>query len=120
MGMNHVLKPQEETLGYYFQSGTCLVALETHDLLRILRSVVCKWPVFNITLMTLKIATQNTRLMGYFPIVLMKLFELHMFKLDLNTHQFETSVGCISAGQSYLCYIFYEIAYYDFIDYILE
>ena len=35
-------------------------------------------------------------------------------------HQFETSVGCISAGQSYLCYIFYEIAYYDFIDYILE
>ena len=27
---------------------------------------------------------------------------------------------CISAGQSYLCYIFYEIAYYDFIDYILE
>ena len=27
---------------------------------------------------------------------------------------------CISAGQSYLCYIFYEIAYYDFKDYILE
>ena len=28
---------------------------------------------------------------------------------------------CISAGQSYLCYIFLnEIAYYDFIDYILE
>ena len=27
---------------------------------------------------------------------------------------------CISAGQSYLCYIFYEIAYYDFIVYILE
>ena len=26
----------------------------------------------------------------------------------------------ISAGQSYLCFIFYEIAYYDFIDYILE
>ena len=36
-------------------------------------------------------------------------------------HQFETSVECISAGQSYLCYIFFnEIAYYDFIDYILE
>ena len=35
-------------------------------------------------------------------------------------HQFETSVECICAGQSYLCYIFYEIAYYDFIDYILE
>ena len=27
---------------------------------------------------------------------------------------------CIPAGQGYLCYIFYEIAYYDFIDYILE
>ena len=27
---------------------------------------------------------------------------------------------CISAGQSYLCYIFYEIAYNDFTDYILE
>ena len=35
-------------------------------------------------------------------------------------HKFETSVECISAGQSYLCYIFYEIAYYDFIDNILE
>ena len=27
---------------------------------------------------------------------------------------------CISAGQSYLYYILYEIAYYDFIDYILD
>ena len=27
---------------------------------------------------------------------------------------------CISAGQSYLFFIFYENAYYDFIDYILE
>ena len=35
-------------------------------------------------------------------------------------HRFEISVECISAGQSYLFYIFYEIAYYDFIDYILE
>ena len=59
----------------------------------------------NVTLLTLKIAIQNTRLMGYFPIVLMKLFELYMFELDYK-HQFETSVGCISAGQSYLCYIF--------------
>ena len=39
----------------------------------------------NVTLLTLKIATQNTRLIGYFPIVLMKLFELYMFELDLNT-----------------------------------
>ena len=62
------------------------MALETHDLLRFLRSVVCKWLVMNVTLLTLKIATQNTRLMGYFPKVLMKLFELYMFELDLNTN----------------------------------
>ena len=62
------------------------MALEIHDLLRFLWSVVCKWPVMNVTLLTLKIATQNTRLMGYFPIVFMKLFELYMFKLDLNTN----------------------------------
>ena len=62
------------------------MALETHDLLRFLRSVACKWPVNNVTLLTLKIATQITRLMGYFPIVFMKLFELYMFELDLNTN----------------------------------
>ena len=52
------------------------MALEIHDLVRFLWSVVCKWPVINVTLLTLKIAAQNTRLMGYIPIVLMKLFEL--------------------------------------------
>ena len=62
------------------------MALETHNLLRFLGSVVCKWPVINVTLLSFKIATQNTRLMGYFPIVLMKLFELYMFELDLNTN----------------------------------
>ena len=62
------------------------MALETHDLLRFLWSVVCIWPVINVTLLTLKIATKNTRLMGYFPIVLMKLVELYMFDLDLNTN----------------------------------
>ena len=62
------------------------MALETNDLLRFLWSVVCKWPVINVTLLTLKIVTQNTRLMEYFPIVLMKLFELYMFELDLNTN----------------------------------
>ena len=60
------------------------MAIETHDFLSFLRSVVCKWPVINVTLLTLKMATQNTRLMGYFPIVLMKLFELYMLELDLN------------------------------------
>ena len=62
------------------------MALETNDLLRFLWSVVCKWPVINVTLLTLKIATQNTRPMGYLPIVLMKLFELYMFEPDLNTN----------------------------------
>ena len=62
------------------------MVLETHDLLRFLRSVVCKWPVINVTLLTLNIATHNTRLMGYFQIVLMKLFELYIFELDLNTN----------------------------------
>ena len=84
MRMNHVPLPQEETLCFFFQSGTCLVALETHDLLRFLRAVVCKWPVINVTLLTLNIATQNTRLMGFFLIVLMKLFELYIFELGLN------------------------------------
>ena len=62
------------------------MALEIHNLLRFLRSVVCRWPVINVTLLTLKIATQNTRLMGYFLIVLMNLFELYMLELDLNTN----------------------------------
>ena len=62
------------------------MALDTHDLLRFLWSVVGKWPVIYVTLLTLKIATQNTRLMGYFLIVLMKLSELYMFELDLNTN----------------------------------
>ena len=61
------------------------MALKTHALLRVLWSVVCKWPVINVTLLTLKIAAQNTRLMGYFPTVLMKLFEFYMFELDLTT-----------------------------------
>ena len=62
------------------------MALETHDLLRFLRSIVCKWPVINVPVLTSKIATQNTRLIIYFLIVLMKLFELYMFELDLNTN----------------------------------
>ena len=47
--------PQEEKLGYYFQLGTCLGALETHVLLSFLWSAFCKWPVINVTLLILKI-----------------------------------------------------------------
>ena len=53
-------------------------------LLSFLWSVVCKRPVINVTLITLKIPTKKTRPIGYFPIVLMKLFELYTFQLDTN------------------------------------
>ena len=50
-----VAPPRKEKLGYYFQLGTCLGALETHALLIFLWSAFCKWPVINVTLLTLKI-----------------------------------------------------------------
>ena len=95
------------------------MALETHDLLRFLRSVVCKWPVINVTLLTLNLATQNTRLMGYFLTILMKFFELYMFELDLNTNLRHLWSVFLLVRITYVTF-FYEIAYYDFIDYILE
>ena len=107
--MNHVPQPQEEKLGYYFQSETCPGALETHAFLRFHRSVVCKRPVINVTLMTLKIQTKKTRPIGYFQIVLMKLFDLYTFQLDIHINC--KHLCCVLfALQSYLCYIFYEIA----------
>ena len=66
--MNHVPQPQEENLGNYFQLETCPGALETHVFLSFLRSVICKRPVINVTLITLKIPTKKTRPIGYFPI----------------------------------------------------
>ena len=91
------------------------MALETHDLLRCLWSVVCKWPVINVTLLTLKIATQITRLMGYFPIELIKLFELYMFKPVLNTNLRNLWSVFLLVRVTYVTF-FYEIAYFDFID----
>ena len=88
-------------------------ALESHDLLRFLLSVVCKWPIINVTLLTLNIATQNTRLMGYFLIVLMKLFELYMFELDLNTYLRHMWSLFLLVRVTYVTF-FYEIAYYDY------
>ena len=85
------------------------MALETHDILRLLRSVVCKWPVINVTLLTLKIATQNTRLMGYFLIVFMKLFELYMFELDLNNNLRHLWSAFLLVRVTYVTF-FYEIA----------
>ena len=51
--------PQEEKVGYYFQSGTCLGASETHVLLSFLWSIFCKWPVINVTPQTWKIAVHK-------------------------------------------------------------
>ena len=70
-----LLHPQKEKVGYYFQSGTCLGALETHVLLSFLWSTFCKWPVINVTNIENK-STQNTRLKIYFIIVSMNLFEV--------------------------------------------
>ena len=67
----------------------------------------------------LKIATQNTRLMGYFSIVFMKLFELYMFELDLSTNLRHLWSVFLLVRVTYVTF-FNEIAYYDFIDYILE
>ena len=52
--------------------------------LSFLQTVVCKWHVINVILITFKIQTKRTRLIGYVPIVLMQLFELYTFQLDIN------------------------------------
>ena len=56
--MSHVSQPQEEKLGYYFQSGTCLGAIETHVFVSFLWLVFCKRTVINVTLI-LKIAVRK-------------------------------------------------------------
>ena len=91
---------QEENLGYYFQSETCPGALETHIFRSFLWSVVCKRPVINVTLITLKYQQKNT------------------FQLDININY--KHVICTSALQSYLCYIFYEIADNNLKDWISD
>ena len=57
--MNHVPQQQEEKLGYYLQSGTCLGVFETHVILCFFGHFFCKWPVINVTLLTLKIAVHK-------------------------------------------------------------
>ena len=54
-----LLHPQEEKVGYYFQTVTCLGASETHALLSFLWSIYFKWPVINVTPQTLKIAVHK-------------------------------------------------------------
>ena len=63
--MNLAPQPQEEKLGYYFQPGTCLEAIETNVLVSFLWLVFFKWTVINVTLiLKKKNSTQNTRLVG--------------------------------------------------------
>ena len=66
-----------------------------------------------------KNSNTNTRLMGYFPIVFMKLFKLYMFELDLNTNLRHLWSVFLLVRVTYVTF-FYEIAYFDFIDYILD
>ena len=82
--MNHVPKPQEEKLGYYLQSGTCLGVFETNVLLCFLCSFFCKWPVINVTLLTLKMAFH--KIQDYYDIlkVSMQFLELYTFEQVIN------------------------------------
>ena len=57
--------PQEEKVGYYFQSGTCLGASETHVLLSFLWSIFCKWPVITVTPPIMKIAVHKIQYYKY-------------------------------------------------------
>ena len=66
-----ILHPQEEKLGYYFQSGTCFGTLETHILLSFgyyfqsgtcfgaLETHITLRSVTNINLLTLKLAVHK-------------------------------------------------------------
>ena len=75
--------PRKKSLVTIFSQRHVLGALETHVFLSFLWSVVCKRPVINDTLITLKIPSKKTRPIGYFPMVLMKLFELYTFQLHI-------------------------------------
>ena len=64
--MNHVPQPQEEKLGYYFQSGTCLGVFETMFYYVFFGHFFCKWPIINVTLLTLK--TELHKIQDYYDI----------------------------------------------------
>ena len=66
--MNRVQHQLEEKLGCYFQSETCLGALETYVLQSFRRLILCKWPEINLPLVTLKIAIHKIQTNGIFSI----------------------------------------------------
>ena len=57
---------------------------------------------------------RNARLIGYFTNSIYVFLALHV--CNRFKYQLQTTVRCISARQSYLCYIFYEVADNDIID----
>ena len=57
--------------------------------------------------------------MGYFPIILMKLFELYIFELDINTNWRHLFGVFLLARVTYVTF-FYELAYNDFINCIFK
>ena len=69
----------------------------------------CKRPVINVTLITLKIPTKKTRPIGYFPILLMTLFELYTFQLDININRKHLWCELLLSRVTYVTF-FYEIA----------
>ena len=72
-----LLHPQVEKVGYYFQSGTCLRALESLVLLSFLWLIFYKWPVINVTPTNIEnSSTQTTSLIIYFTVVSMNVFEV--------------------------------------------
>ena len=81
------------------------MALETHDLISFLWSVICKWPVINVTLTNFENSNSKYKTSRVFS------NRINEIILALNVctghkHQLGTSVVCISAHQGYLCYIF--------------
>ena len=73
-----------------------------------------------LSLMTLKKATQNTRLIGYFQIVLMKLFELYMCELDININYRHLWDVFRLVRVTFVTFFFYKIASNDFTDCVFE
>ena len=87
--------------------------------LSFLWSVVCKRPVINDALITLKLLTKKTRLVGYFRIVLMKLFELYTFQLDILINCKHLWYVILLSRVTYVTF-FYENADYNLKDCISE
>ena len=88
------MHPKEEKVGYYFHSGTCLGALETHVLLSFLWSIFCKWPVITATPQTLKNSST-----WYINTLKRELVDTYAYKLQpsLSERVIVDGLGCHTA-----------------------